>query len=510
MNPLYGHKLALLTDLYQLTMACGYWKEGLAERSAVFQLTFRRCPFHGQYVVASGLNAVIEFLLDLQFRDDDLTYLATLSGVDGRPLFPGEFLEYLRGLSFRCDVDAIPEGTLVFPHEPLVRVTGPLLQAQLLETPLLTLLNFPSLIATKASRVCLAAGDDDVLEFGLRRAQGVDGGVTASRAAYVGGCAATSNVLAGKLYDVPVCGTHAHSWVMAFDDERDAFRAYAEAMPNNSIFLVDTYDSLEGVRRAIEAGRRLRANGHAMVGVRLDSGDLAALSIAARQMLDEAGFADARIVASGDLDEYEITRLKQRGARIDVWGVGTRLATAHDDPSLGGVYKLSAIRSPDDSQWLPRLKLSEHRHKVSDPGALAVRRYSRHDRWVGDVIYDTLHDGSSRAQAATSGRRSTDAHDDADEAPIRMVLPGSDDPLPAPQDAETHEVLVPVFRAGRLVGAPVTAAAARARARDQLARLPDDVRRLENPAIYPVGMEAELYARKQRLIDERLKSRAPS
>ena len=294
---------ALLTDLYQLTMAYGYWKTGRAEQPAVFHLFFRNNPFQGGYVVAAGLETVVEFLRRFQFSSDDLEYLATISGGDGRPIFDAGYLSYLQELTLSLDIDAIPEGTIVFPNEPLLRVRGPILQCQLLESILLNIVNFQSLIATKASRVVRAAQGDDVLEFGLRRAQGMDGAMAASRAAYVGGCAATSNVLAGRQFGIPVRGTHAHSWVMSFESERDAFRAYAESMPNNCVFLVDTYDTLEGVRHAIEIGEDLKKRGHRLAGIRLDSGDLAALSIAARQMLDDAGFVDAKIVASNDLDE---------------------------------------------------------------------------------------------------------------------------------------------------------------------------------------------------------------
>src|SRR5213593_1299903 len=304
---------ALLTDLYQLTMAYGYWKSGRAEREAVFHLFFRHSPFQCGFTLTAGLAPTIEFLQAFQFTENDLAFLGTLRGNDDEKLFDRGFLDYLGTLRFSCDVDAIPEGTVVFPQEPLLRIQGPILQCQLFETALLNLINFQSLIATKAARVCLAARGEPVLEFGLRRAQGVDGALTASRSAYIGGCAATSNVLAGKLYGIPVRGTHAHSWVMSFDDEREAFRAYAEAMPNNCVFLVDTYDSLEGVRRAIEVGRTLRQRGHEIAGIRLDSGDLAYLSIEARRMLDAAGFEKATIVASNDLDEHIITSLKQQG-----------------------------------------------------------------------------------------------------------------------------------------------------------------------------------------------------
>nr|WP_308477887.1 nicotinate phosphoribosyltransferase [Nannocystis bainbridge] len=270
--------LALLTDLYQVSMACGYWKLGRADEEAVFNLFFRRSPFRGGYAIAAGLQDALQYMAEFRFTPEDLAYLATLRGNDGRRLLEPGFLEYLGALKLTLDVEAVPEGTPVFPHEPLLRVRGPLAQCQLLETPLLNFINFSTLIATKSARICEAAGGDPVVEFGLRRAQGSDGALTASRAAYIGGCAATSNVLAGMRYGIPVRGTHAHSWVMSFADEREAFASYAEALPNNCTFLVDTYDTIEGVRRAAEVGKQLAARGHAMAGVRLDSGDLAALS----------------------------------------------------------------------------------------------------------------------------------------------------------------------------------------------------------------------------------------
>src|SRR3954470_14932917 len=242
---------ALLTDLYQLTMAYGYWKTGTHRKEAAFHVFFRKAPFQSGYTIAAGLSDAIAWLRGLVFAPDDLAYLATLTGNDGAPLFQAEFLEYLRGFAFSCDIDAVPEGTVVFPNEPLLRVRGPIVQAQIIETALLNFINFQTLIATKAARICLAAQGESVLEFGLRRAQGVDGALAASRSAYIGGCAATSNVLAGQIFGIPVKGTHAHSWVMSFETEADAFKAYAEAMPNNCVFLVDTYDTLEGVRRAI-------------------------------------------------------------------------------------------------------------------------------------------------------------------------------------------------------------------------------------------------------------------
>ena len=375
-----GSSLALLTDLYELTMAAGYWRHGLAERESVFHLTFRRHPFGGEFTLAAGLEPAMDWLRAVRFTSDDLEYLRGL----GR--FEDEFLAYLGSLRMRLDVDAVPEGTSVSPHAPVLRVRGALLQAQIVETALLNIVNFQTLIATKAARVAEAAGDDAVLEFGLRRAQGIDGGLAASRAAYVGGCAGTSNVLAGKLFGIPVSGTMAHSWVMAFPDEERAFEAWTEAGAQNTLFLVDTYDTLEGVRTAIRVGRRLREAGRELSGVRLDSGDLAELSRESRRLLDEAGFGAAKIVASGDLDEYEIARLKAAGARIDMWGVGTRLVTAKDDPALSGVYKLGALRD-EQGEWTAREKVSDDPEKKSTGGVLQVRRFEEGDGFR-DEVYD--------------------------------------------------------------------------------------------------------------------------
>ncbi|MCB1094436.1 MAG: nicotinate phosphoribosyltransferase [Verrucomicrobiae bacterium] len=387
-NKLYREPLGLLTDLYQLTMAYGYWKQGRHEDEAVFHLFFRKLPFDVPCAIACGIEYVRGFLEAFRFESSDLAFLAEMCGNDGRPLFDPEFLDYLGTLELTCDIDAVVEGEAVFAHEPMVRVRGPLLQCQLLETPLLNLINFQTLIATKAAEICAAAGSDPVFEFGLRRAQGIDGGLAASRAAYIGGCTGTSNVLAGKLFDIPVKGTHAHSWVMSFDDEITAFRAYADALPNNCTFLVDTYDTVEGVRNAIAIGKELQRAGQRLAGIRLDSGDLAALSKLARALLDEGGFADAAIVASNDLDATAILQLKEQGAKIDVWGVGTKLVTAYDRPALGGVYKLAAIRAGDDAEWQMKVKLSDEPAKVSIPGIQqVVRRTDAAGRPIEDVIY---------------------------------------------------------------------------------------------------------------------------
>lgn len=478
---LYRTPLGLLTDLYQLTMAYGYWKMGRAEQESVFHLFFRKPPFGGGYAIAAGLSYAVEFMRQFRFERDDLVYLATLTGNDGRPLFESAFLDYLAGLAFTCDVDAVPEGTAVFPHEPMIRVRGPILQAQLLETALLNIVNFQTLIATKAARVCEAANGDPVMEFGLRRAQGIDGALTASRAAYLGGCAATSNVLAGKLFGIPVKGTHAHSWVMSFDEEPEAFEAYAQAMPNNCVFLVDTYDTLAGVRNAIEAGRRLRERGYEMVGIRLDSGDLAYLSIEARKLLDEAGFPDAAIVASNDLDEHIIQDLKRQGATIAVWGVGTKLITAYDQPALGGVYKLGAIRDADGT-WQPRVKLSDQTIKTSIPGTLQVRRFEGEDGLVGDLIYD-------ETTTPDPGRVLVDP---GDPNRVKQIEGG----------VSERDLLVPIARGGVFEDRDDSLETARDRAQQELKRLHPGVRRFANAHTYPVGLEPGLYELRSHMIRE--------
>ena len=389
LNQLYKPTLGLLTDLYQITMAYGYWKSGRHTVETTFQLFFRKAPFDNGFAICAGVDTALELIEQFRFSDEDIYYLAQQTGNDGEPLFEPAFLHYLQNLDMAVDIDAVSEGVAVLAHEPILRVTGSIIPCQLLESALLTCINFQTLIATKSHRVCKAAKDDVVLEFGLRRAQGFDGAVSASRAAYIGGAHATSNVLAGKLFDIPIKGTHAHAWVMMFDSEPEAFEAYANAMPNNCVFLVDTYDTLEGVQNAIQAGLKLREHGHEMVGVRLDSGDLTALSIVARNLLDNAGFPDAKIVASDSLNEYRIAELKSAGAQIDIWGVGTNLVTAQDQPALGGVYKLSAQRETSDSEWIPKIKLSNSSIKVSNPGRLQIYRcIDSNGVWYADILGD--------------------------------------------------------------------------------------------------------------------------
>lgn len=469
----------LLTDLYQLTMAYGYWKNGIQETETVFHLFFRKQPFNSGFSIACGLDDAIEYLESFGLDDEEIAYLASLEGNDGKPLFENAFLEYLGNLEFSCDIAAIPEGTVVFPLQPLVRVKGPILQCQLLETALLNIINFQTLIATKAARVCTATRGQPVLEFGLRRAQGIEGAMSASRAAYIGGCDATSNVLGGKRYGIPVKGTHAHSWVMSFDTEEAAFEAYAEAMPNNCIFLVDTYDTINGVKNAIEAGKRLREKGHEMVGIRLDSGDLAYLSIEARKLLDEAGFPEASIVASNDLDENIIETLKQQGAQITVWGVGTKLTTAYDNPALGGVYKLAAIKNGAD--WRYVIKLSEQSIKVSSPGMQQVRRFRTIETgYIGDMIFNELEEMQSDRMIM----------DPADMTRSKKI----------PENATYEDLLVPIYKQGKLIFEAEGLGTIRKRRQDQLNTFHSGIRRFVNPHEYPVGLERGLHELRTNLI----------
>jgi nicotinate phosphoribosyltransferase len=481
-SQIYRPSLALLTDFYELTMAYAAWKSGAAAQEASFALSFRSNPFHGGFTLAAGLEHAMDLVAGLRFAEEDLAFLRALRGADGAPLFETGFLEVLARLEVDVDLAAVPEGTVVFPQEPLLRVSGPVIPCMLLESSLLTVVNFQTLIATKAARVCLAAQGEPVLEFGLRRAQGIDGALTASRAAYVGGCAATSNTLAGKLWGIPVRGTHAHSWVMLHPGEREAFFAYARALPANCVFLVDTYGSLDGVRHAIEAGRWLREQGHELLGVRLDSGDLAWLSVEARRLLDDAGFPRAAILASNELDETIIQSLKDQGARIAVWGVGTRLVTGHDDGALGGVYKLGAVRASRDAAWEHRVKVSEQAAKTTVPGLLQVRRFEGADGASADVIWDELLGLPSPAVMV-----------DPVDPTLRREIPAG---------APGEDLLVPIFARGRRVYNPPPLEVVRARAQAQLARFVPGVKRFVNPHRFPVGLERGLHELRTRLVLE--------
>ncbi len=376
--------LTLLTDLYELTMMQGYFKNKNRNETVIFDAFYRSNPCGGGYAIAAGLEQVIEYIKNLHFSEEDIAYLAGLG------IFDADFLEYLRDFRFTGDIYAIPEGTVMFPREPMVKVIAPIMEAQLVETAILNIINHQSLIATKASRVCYAAKGDGIMEFGLRRAQGPDAGVYGARAAMIAGCVGTSNVLAGEMFGVPVKGTHAHSWIMSFPDEYTAFKTYADLYPQACILLVDTYDTLNsGVPNAIRVFTEMREAGIPLsfYGIRLDSGDLAYLSKKARKMLDAAGFTDAVISASNDLDEYLIDSLKAQGATITSWGVGTHLITAKDNPSFGGVYKLAAIKGAD-GKFIPKIKLSENSEKVTNPGNKKI--YRIYDKETGKIKADLI------------------------------------------------------------------------------------------------------------------------
>ncbi len=451
--------LALLTDLYELTMAYGYWKTGMSSKEAVFHLFFRKNPFGGSFALAAGLETALNLLKEFRFDPSDLAYLEKLEGSDGNPLFEKKFIDYLSTFELSCDIDAVPEGTVVYPYEPLLRVQGPIIHAQILESILLNIINFQTLIATKAARICYAAAPDPVIEFGMRRAQGIDGALSASRAAFIGGCPATSNVLAGKLFGIPVKGTHAHSWIMAFPEELESFAGWSDVMPNNLIFLIDTYDTIKGAKKAVEIAKALRKKNIHITGVRLDSGDLAQLSIQVRKILDEAGFKDAKIMASNELDEYLIADIKRQGAQINLWGVGTHLVTGKDQPALDGVYKLSAIRDSKTSPWQYKVKISEQLVKVTNPGLLQVRRFKGFD-----IIYNL----------------GTEPH----------------------EEATFNDLLVPVMRQGKIVYQFPTLIDIQKKAQNELNELPPAVRRFVNPQPYFVGLEKSLYALKMKLIED--------
>ena len=477
---LYQGSLALLTDFYQLTMAYAYWKSGKAEQEAVFNLFFRKNPFQGGFTIAAGLDYVIDYCRNFQYDENDLSYLREMKNKSGEPMFEEAFINYLADMRFSCDIDAVEEGTVVFPNTPLIRVKGPLLQCQLLETPLLNIINFQTLIATKAARISLAARGEDVLEFGLRRAQGIDGALAASRAAYIGGCSSTSNVMAGKLFGIPVSGTHAHSWIMSFDTELEAFEAYAEAMPDNCVFLVDTYDTYTGLQNAIKVGKKLQEKGKQMVGVRIDSGDLAYYSNMAREMLDNAGFTDAKIVASNDLDEYLVFSLKVQEASINVWGIGTKLVTAYDQPALGAVYKLAAIKNKEGA-WEPKLKVSQQTIKINIPGIQNVKRFYRKGKVNADMIF--LED-----QQPDEGDLLI--IDPIDPTKRKRIEPG----------LETELLLKPIFKSGEKVYELPCIHDIKKRTQANLEKFDKAHKRLVNPHIYPVGLEESLFNLKTELV----------
>ena len=474
--------LTLLTDLYELTMMQGYFQHKDQNETVIFDAFYRANPGEGGYSVAAGLEQVIQYIKELHFSEEDIEYLAGL-GIFGR-----DFLDYLKDFKFTGDIYAIPEGSVIFPREPLIKVIAPIMQAQLIETAVLNIINHQSLIATKAARVCYAARGDGIMEFGLRRAQGPDAGTYGARAAVIGGCIGTSNVLCGRLFDVPVKGTHAHSWIMSFPDEYTAFKTYAEMYPSACILLVDTYDTLKsGVPNAIRVFKEMREAGVPLTfyGIRLDSGDLAYLSKKARKMLDAAGFPDAVISASNDLDEFLIDSLKVQGATITSWGVGTNLITSKDCPSFGGVYKLAAIMDKD-GHFIPKIKLSENSEKVTNPGNKTIYR-----------IYEK-ESGKIKADLICLADETFDENE-----PLLLF-----DPLEPWKKTKLsggsytmREIMIPVFRNGECCYESPKVMDIREYCRKELDTLWDETRRLVNPHKVYVDLSKKLYDMKIELLD---------
>lgn len=470
--------LTLLTDLYQLTMMYGYEKAGKSDDIVVFDLFFRKTTGDSAYAIVAGLEQAIEYIENLHFSEEDIAYLRDLN------LFDEKFLDKLKNIKFTGDIDAIPEGTVVFPNEPLIRVKAPIFEAQLIETALLNIVNHQTLIATKASRIVQAAQGDSVLEFGLRRAQGPDAGIYGARAAIIGGCSATSNVLAGKKFGIPVQGTHAHSWVMSFPSELEAFRAYAQAFPESCLLLVDTYDTLKsGVPNAITVFKELREKGIEPLGIRLDSGDLAYLSKEARKMLDAAGFPNAKIVASSDLDEEVIWDLKAQGAAIDIWGVGTAMITSKDCPALGGVYKL--VAEEIDGKMVPKIKISENPVKITNPGYKKVAR-----------LYD------KDTQKAIADLIMLD-HETIDESkPLTIFDPINTWKRMTLTNFKARELLVPIFRKGKRVYELPSLVEIQEYCKKEMGTLWAEYKRITKPHVYKVDLSDELYNLKQKLLQQ--------
>ena len=478
-----NRNLTMMTDLYELTMMQGYFKNP-TDQIVVFDAFYRNNPCNGGYAIACGLEQVIDYIRTLHCSPEDIEYLRGLG------LFDDDFLEYLRGFHFTGDIYAIPEGTVVFPREPLVKVVAPLMEAQFIEPALLNIINHQSLIATKASRVVDAAKGDGIMEFGLRRAQGPDAGIWGARAAVIGGCIGTSNVLTGELFNVPVKGTHAHSWIMSFPDELTAFRTYAKLYPSACILLVDTYDVLKsGVPNAIQVFREMRDAGIPMkgYGIRIDSGDLAYLSKKAYEMLDRAGFGDAIISASSDLDEYLITSLKQQGARINSWGVGTNLITSNGWSAFGGVYKMAAIKNRNDKDFVPKIKLSENVEKITNPGNKTIFRF--YDKQTGKIRADLI---------ALADEKFDPEKDitifDPNATWKKTTLKGG--------TYRIRELLIPIFRNGLCSYVSPSTMEIQKICTDEKNTLWDETKRLTNPQEVYVDLSDRLYAMKQKLFHE--------
>ena len=476
--------LTLLTDLYELTMMQGYFHAENANETVIFDAFFRTNPDGNGFSIAAGLEQVIDYVKNLHFDQEDIDYLRTVG------LFTEDFLVYLKTFRFTGDIYAVPEGTIVFPREPLIKVIAPIMQAQLVETAILNIINHQSLIATKASRIVHAARNDGVMEFGLRRAQGPDAGIYGARAAMIAGCIGTSNVLCGQMFDVPVKGTHAHSWIMSFPDELTAFRTYAKLYPSACILLVDTYDTLKsGVPHAIQVFKEMREAGIPLTfyGIRLDSGDLAYLSKEAKKMLDAEGFTDAVISASNDLDEHLISSLKDQGATINSWGVGTNLITSKDCPSFGGVYKLAAILDRDTGKFIPKIKLSENEEKITNPGNKTIYRiYSREShKVIADLI--CLVD---------------EHYDETNSLLLFDPVATWKKTLLAPGTYTMRELLIPIFKDGVCVYESPKVMEIREYCRKEKETLWEETKRLVNPHEVHVDLSNELWHMKQQLLDD--------
>lgn len=474
-----GRNLTLMTDLYELTMMQGYFKAGNKQR-VIFDVFYRKNPSGSAYAVMAGLEQVIEYIRELTFSEDDIRYLKDTG------IFEDDFLEYLEQFKFSGNIYAIPEGSVIFPREPLMKIVAPVMEAQLIETAVLNIINHQCLIATKASRVVYAANGDGVMEFGLRRAQGPDAGIYGARAAMIGGCVGTSNVLAGKLFHVPVKGTHAHSWIMSFSDEYTAFKTYASLYPDACILLVDTYDTLKsGVPNAIRVFQEMKEAGIPLTfyGIRLDSGDLAYLSKKARKMLDNAGFTDAVISASSDLDEYLIDSLKTQGAAITSWGVGTNLITSKDNPSFGGVYKIAAVES--DGKFIPKIKLSENSEKITNPGNKTI--YRVYEKTSGKIKADLI----ALEDDIISEEEDLLLFDPLETWKKTLLKAGS---------FSLRKMLVPIFEDGDCVYPSPDVMDIREYCFQELNTLWDESRRLVNPHPVYVDLSERLYQLKTELL----------
>lgn len=475
--------LTLLTDLYEITMMQAYFKNNNKNKMAIFDVFYRKNPMDGGYAISAGLEQVIEYINNLHFTEDDINYLASLK------IFEDDFLDYLKNFKFTGDIYAIPEGSVMFPREPMLKVIAPIMEAQFIETAILNILNHQSLIATKAARICYAAEGDGIMEFGLRRAQGLDAGIYGARAAVIGGCAGTSNVLTGQMFDVPVMGTHAHSWIMSFDDEYTAFYTYAKLYPMACTLLVDTYDTLNsGVPNAIKVFKQMKKEGIELknYGIRLDSGDLAYLSKKARKMLDDAGFKDATITASNDLDEFLIASLKMQGAEITNWGVGTNLITSKDCPSFGGVYKLAAIME-DGENFTPKIKLSDNSEKITNPGNKKIYR-----------IYEKENNKIKADLICLENETFTENEDmhlfDPHEPWKKTVLKAGTFTL--------KELLVKVFDKGQCVYHSDSVMKLRDFAISEMETLWEETKRFENPHQVYVDLSQKLYDIKISLLEK--------